>query len=69
MKTWPLDFNRVTGDSGDISMKRILSEVVSAPGSIPALIRFGQRSRLAAESLAIFWIVFCKRSSNHILPR
>ena len=50
----PLDFNRVTGDSGDISMKRILSEVVSAPGSIPALIRFGQRSRLAAESLANF---------------
>ncbi|HWZ97310.1 MAG TPA: hypothetical protein VN025_06075 [Candidatus Dormibacteraeota bacterium] len=50
----PLDFNKVTNDSGDVSMKRILGEVVSAPGSIPALIRFGQRSRLAAESLANF---------------
>ncbi len=50
----PLDFNKVTNDSGDVSMTRVLGEVVSAPGSIPALIRFGQRSRLAAESLANF---------------
>ena len=50
----PLDFNKVTNDFGDIRMKRVFSEAVSAPGSIPALIRFGQRSRLAAESLANF---------------
>jgi len=50
----PLDFNKVTNDSGDVSMTRVLGEVVSAPSSIPALIRFGQRSRLAAESLANF---------------
>ena len=50
----PLDFNRVTDDSGDVSMKRILGEIVSAPSSIPALVRFGQQSKGAAESLAAF---------------
>jgi adenosylhomocysteine nucleosidase len=50
----PLDFNKVTNNSGDVSLTRILGEVVSAPGSIPALMRFGQRSRLAAQSLAKF---------------
>ena len=50
----PLDFNKVTNDSGDVSMKRILVELVSAPSSIPALIRFGQRSRTATQSLANF---------------
>lgn len=50
----PLDFNGVTDISGDVSIKRILGEVASAPSSIPALIRFGKRSRIAAESLANF---------------
>lgn len=50
----PLDFNKVTSDSGDVSLTRVLGEVVSSPGSIPALVRFGQRSRQAAESLANF---------------
>jgi len=50
----PLDFNRVTNDTGDVSIKRVLGEVASAPGSIPALIRFAKRSKLAAESLANF---------------
>lgn len=48
----PLDFNRVTTDLGDVSMPRVLGEVVQSPGSIPALIRFGKQSRKAAERLA-----------------
>ena len=48
----PLDFNKVTNVSGDVSLARVLGEVVSAPSSIPALVRFGQRSRIAAQSLA-----------------
>ncbi len=48
----PLDFNRVTTDLGDVSMPRVLGEVVQSPGSIPALIRFGKQSRRAAERLA-----------------
>ncbi len=50
----PLDFNKVTGTSGEVSMARILGQVVGAPTSIPALIRFGQRSKAAAGSLASF---------------
>jgi len=51
----PLDFNKVTDSSGELSPARILGEVLGAPGSIPALIRFGQQSKSAAESLAKFF--------------
>ncbi len=50
----PLDFNKVTNNSGGLSVKRVLGEVVSSPASIPALIRFAQRSKSAAESLSHF---------------
>ena len=50
----PLDFNRVTDDSGDVSITRILGQIAGSPQSVPALVRFGQRSRSAAESLANF---------------
>lgn len=50
----PLDFNRVTTDSGDVSIRRVLGQMVHNPGALPSLIRFGQQSRLAAEKLAEF---------------
>jgi adenosylhomocysteine nucleosidase len=50
----PLDFNRVTTASGDISMVGVLSQVAQNLGAVPSLIRFGRQSRLAAESLAEF---------------
>jgi nucleoside phosphorylase len=50
----PLDFNRVTTDSGDVSLKRVLGQVAKNVAAIPSLIRFGQQSRLAAEKLADF---------------
>jgi adenosylhomocysteine nucleosidase len=50
----PLDFNRVTTDSGDVSIKRVLGQMVQNPRAVPSLIRFGQQSRLAAERLAEF---------------
>ena len=50
----PLDFNKAAGDSGEVSMRRIVGSVASAPASIPALVRFGRQSRRAAESLAVF---------------
>jgi adenosylhomocysteine nucleosidase len=50
----PLDFNRVTTASGDVSIKRVLGQMAQNPGSVPSLIRFGQQSRLAAERLAEF---------------
>jgi len=63
----PLDFNRVTTTSGDVSMPRVLGEVVQAPRSIPALIRFGVQSRRAAEKLAavIERMVTMLAATNH----
>jgi adenosylhomocysteine nucleosidase len=49
----PLDFNRVTSDSGELSIMKVLAQAVAHPGSIPKLIRFGWQSRSAAERLAI----------------
>jgi nucleoside phosphorylase len=50
----PLDFNKVTTSTGEVSIPRILAEVVCDPLSAPALVRFGSHSRMAAEKLAGF---------------
>jgi len=50
----PLDLNRVFDDEGRVSFPRVLSQVVRYPKSIPGLVKLGQRSRRAAESLAKF---------------
>jgi len=50
----PVDFNRVLTEQGDVSIPRILGEVLRSPQSLPALVRFGQRSRRAADALAKF---------------
>jgi len=49
----PLDFNRVTSESGDLSVTKVLAQAAAHPGSIPKLIRFGWQSRSAAGRLAI----------------
>jgi adenosylhomocysteine nucleosidase len=48
----PLDFNRVTSESGEVSIAKVLAQAAAHPGSIPALIRFGRQSRNATEKLA-----------------
>ena len=50
----PLDFNRVTDDSGDVSITRILGQIAGSPTMVPALVRFARRSNSAAELLAGF---------------
>jgi len=50
----PLDFNRVTTDTGELSMGRILGQVAKNPAKVPSLIRFGRQSRRAAEELCGF---------------
>jgi len=50
----PLDFNRVTTPTGEVSLPRVLGEVVRHPMSAPALVRFGKQSRIAAEKLGTF---------------
>ncbi len=60
----PLDFNRVTNASGDVSIPRVMREVFRNPGAIPALIRFGHQSHEAAERLAAFLDEYVQRLSR-----
>jgi adenosylhomocysteine nucleosidase len=50
----PLDFNRVMTSAGEVSIPKVLGEVVRHPLSAPALVRFGKQSRMAAEKLGAF---------------
>lgn len=50
----PLDFNKVMTSAGEVSVPRMLGEVVRHPLLAPALVRFGNQSRMAAEKLGIF---------------
>ncbi|MFZ3333182.1 MAG: hypothetical protein WA197_21265 [Candidatus Acidiferrales bacterium] len=50
----PLDMNRIFSDDGQVSLPRVIGEVVRNPGSVPSLVRLGQNSKAAAESLARF---------------
>jgi adenosylhomocysteine nucleosidase len=50
----PLDFNRVMTSTGELSIPRVLGEMVRHPLSTAALVRFGNQSRVAAEKLAAF---------------
>jgi adenosylhomocysteine nucleosidase len=66
----PLDFNKVMTPTGQVSMSRILGEVVRHPMSTPALMRFGSQSRMAAEKLAGFldhYVAAVASLSNAIL--
>ncbi|HEX4543324.1 MAG TPA: hypothetical protein VH114_09155 [Candidatus Acidoferrum sp.] len=50
----PLDFNKVVTSAGEVSLPRMLGEVVRHPLSTPALVRFGNQSRMAAVRLTAF---------------
>lgn len=50
----PLDMNEVFTAQGAVSIPRILGQVALNPQSIPGLVKLGQRSKRAAESLGAF---------------
>lgn len=50
----PIDFNRVMTSAGEVSIPRVLGEVVRHPLSAAALVSFAQQGRVAAEKLAAF---------------
>jgi adenosylhomocysteine nucleosidase len=50
----PLDMNRIFTDEGQVSIPRVLGQVALHPTAVPDLVRLGQNSKLAAESLARF---------------
>ena len=50
----PVDFNEAITPRGDISLKKVFRELARHPQVLASLVRFGVRSRRAAESLALF---------------
>ena len=50
----PINFNRVLTRTGEVSIPRVLGEMVRHPLSAAALLRFAKQSRVAAEKLAAF---------------
>jgi adenosylhomocysteine nucleosidase len=50
----PLDMNQIFSDEGQVSIPRVLGQVVRHPQSLPSLMRLGQQARKAADSLARF---------------
>jgi adenosylhomocysteine nucleosidase len=54
----PFDMNRVLTDIGQVSVSRILAQVALRPQSVPSLVRLGQQSRRAADSLGRFLDIY-----------
>ncbi|MGB7729682.1 MAG: hypothetical protein WBL50_16750 [Candidatus Acidiferrum sp.] len=50
----PINFNLTLSDERQISMIKVLRELVKHPRAFPALLRFGKQSRRAAQRLAEF---------------
>jgi len=50
----PLDFNALTSPDGSLHRGRIVAATLARPWKIPALLRLGKRSALAAGNLAAF---------------
>jgi nucleoside phosphorylase len=56
----PINFNKAISSGHQISLPRVLAQVAKNPVSLGSLIRFGERSRRAAESLAHFLEAYLK---------
>ena len=54
----PLDFNALANPDGSVNRGRVIRATLAQPHKIPALIRLGQRSSLAANNLAAFLVAF-----------
>jgi nucleoside phosphorylase len=50
----PLDMNEVFSDQGQLSIPRVVGQVALHPQALPGLVKLGQQSKKAAESLAEF---------------
>jgi nucleoside phosphorylase len=64
----PLDFEDARDRNGQIHLGRVLVQLAKRPAQLPALIRFGKRSRVAAEKLAEFLEEFVVRISPKMAP-
>lgn len=56
--TLPFDFNALADEDGNVNRGRVVCAALTHPWKIPALIRLGTRSSLAANNLATFLKAF-----------
>ncbi|HUA02102.1 MAG TPA: hypothetical protein VMB02_17320 [Candidatus Aquilonibacter sp.] len=59
----PLDFERVFNGRGDVSVPRVLGQIITRPHRIGGLIRLGHESQRAAATLADFLDAYIQRIS------
>jgi nucleoside phosphorylase len=64
----PFDFSRVVDRRGRVRWGNMLREVARRPQKIPALVRFGQQSQLAAGKLADFLDRYLDALTKPVLP-
>lgn len=60
----PLDFNTLANANGDPDIGRVILVTLTHPWKIPALIRLGSRSSLAAQNLALFLEAFIRATAS-----
>jgi adenosylhomocysteine nucleosidase len=64
----PLDMNEVLNDEGQLSIPRVVGQVALHPQAVPGLVRLGQQSKKAAESLAQFLDRYIARITTRAQP-
>jgi nucleoside phosphorylase len=64
----PLDMNEVFNDEGQLSIPRVVGQVALHPQAVPGLVRLGQQSKRAAESLAQFLDRYIARIATSAQP-
>lgn len=57
----PLDMNQVFSGEGQLSIPRVVGQLARHPQSLPGLMKLGQQSKKAAESLAQFLDLYISR--------
>ncbi len=65
----PMDFSEHISDTGQIAVGQVLGKVVFSPQIIPAMIRFGARTKHVAENLANFIDAFVLGLTSHVLAK
>jgi adenosylhomocysteine nucleosidase len=60
----PINFNRTLSKKNQISVGKVLVELLKNPLAIPALVRFGRQSRRAAEALTKFLDRYVERLAS-----
>lgn len=61
----PINFNRTLSKSHQVSVIKVVGELVKNPLVLPALLRFGRQSRRAAERLAKFLDEYVQTVTAH----